>query len=231
MLSWKHSGFSINNKVHIRAGDRETLANLAEYISRCPFSLTRIINVNPDGKVIYRAVKKEALPYPEPELDLFKKPIPRNFQVFDPLNFLADVTTHIPKKGAHQVLYYGWYSNKSRGLRSKDKGKKKADTENVTEKRKTNATWAQLIRMVYEVDPLICPECGSEMRIISFIEQKDVIRKILEHHALWKDPPVWQPEGREISVRVRADKIPIPEETVDFIPDYSTFDDILFDED
>jgi len=68
MLSWKHSGFCINKKVQVRAGDQETLANLAEYISRCPFSLTRILSVNPNGKVIYRAVKKAALPFPKPEL-------------------------------------------------------------------------------------------------------------------------------------------------------------------
>ena len=75
------------------------------------------------------------------------------------------------------------------------------------------------------------PECGSEMRIISFIDQKEVIRKILEHHALWKDPPVWQPEIRAISVRTQPETAPVPENTVDLIPDYSTFDDILFDED
>jgi hypothetical protein len=29
--------------------------------------------------------------------------------------------------------------------------------------------WAKLIRRVYEVDPLIRPRCGSEMRVIGFI--------------------------------------------------------------
>jgi hypothetical protein len=26
--------------------------------------------------------------------------------------------------------------------------------------------WANLIRRVYEVDPLVCPRCGAEMRVI-----------------------------------------------------------------
>ncbi|MSU63699.1 MAG: hypothetical protein EXS31_15080 [Pedosphaera sp.] len=43
----------------------------------------------------------------------------RNFQVFDPLDFLAEVTQHIPGKGDHQIRYYGWYSNKNRGQRAK----------------------------------------------------------------------------------------------------------------
>ena len=43
----------------------------------------------------------------------------RNFQVFDPLDFLAEVTQHIPNTGEHTIRYYGWYSNKSRGMRAK----------------------------------------------------------------------------------------------------------------
>jgi hypothetical protein len=31
----------------------------------------------------------------------------RNFQVYDPLDFLAAVTAHIPDKGEHLVRYYG----------------------------------------------------------------------------------------------------------------------------
>jgi hypothetical protein len=33
----------------------------------------------------------------------------------------------------------------------------------------------------YEVDPLACPKCQGKMSIISFIENEEVIRKILEH--------------------------------------------------
>ena len=32
-----------------------------------------------------------------------------------------------------------------------------------------------------------CPKCGSEMKIISFINEADVIRKILEHLNLWEE--------------------------------------------
>jgi hypothetical protein len=41
--------------------------------------------------------------------------------------------------------------------------------------------WADLIGRVYQSDPLVCPKCGSQMRILSFITQDRVIRKILEH--------------------------------------------------
>jgi len=45
--------------------------------------------------------------------------------------------------------------------------------------------WARLIQKIYEVDPLLCPRCFSEMRIISVIEDPDVMEKILKHLGLW----------------------------------------------
>jgi hypothetical protein len=38
---------------------------------------------------------------------------------------------------------------------------------------------------VYEVDPLVCPRCAGAMRIIAFLEQPEVIAKILTHVGLW----------------------------------------------
>jgi len=38
-----------------------------------------------------------------------------------------------------------------------------------------------IIRKVFEVDPLICPQCGGEMKVISFIEDHKVIDKIIAH--------------------------------------------------
>ena len=43
--------------------------------------------------------------------------INRNFEVFTATDFLAAITQHIPDKGAQMVRYYGWYSNKMRGVR------------------------------------------------------------------------------------------------------------------
>jgi len=54
--------------------------------------------------------------------------------------------------------------------------------ENSKEYRKN---WARLIQKIYEVDPLTCPKCQGQMRIISFIEDDDVIKKILKYLGLW----------------------------------------------
>ena len=39
--------------------------------------------------------------------------------------------------------------------------------------------WALLLARIYEVLPLLCPQCGGEMRIIAFITEAAVIREIL----------------------------------------------------
>lgn len=41
--------------------------------------------------------------------------------------------------------------------------------------------WARLIQKIYEADPLTCPKCQGRMKITSFIEDKEVIGKILKH--------------------------------------------------
>ena len=65
----------------------------------------------------------QCIPFPISDDKALVKGIPRNFEMFDPLDFLAEVTQHIPNKGEHQIRYYGWYSNKKRGLQEKKKPK------------------------------------------------------------------------------------------------------------
>ena len=43
-----------------------------------------------------------------------------------------------------------------------------------------------LIQKIYEVDPLTCPKCSGKMKVISVIEDEDVIKKILKHLGLWE---------------------------------------------
>jgi hypothetical protein len=46
MRGWKHSGFNVDNSVRIEAGDHAGMQRLVEYISRCPFSLARMVTLN-----------------------------------------------------------------------------------------------------------------------------------------------------------------------------------------
>ena len=193
MMTWKHSGFNIDTSVRIEADDRAGMQRLIEYISRCPFSLARMIKITDDGKVLYRANNPDCTRYPELGMELSLLPgMSRNYQVFDPLDFLASVTQHIPNKGDHQIRYYGYYSNKSRGMR-KDKAEciSPADPESLTEfQLKQRLTWATLIKCVYEVDPLECPNCGAQMKIVGFIERDNavLIKLLLSAAGLRREP-------------------------------------------
>ncbi len=116
-------------------------------------------------------------------------------KTFDALDWLALLTTHIPNKNEQMVRYYGYYSNKARGLR------KKAGRDNDVpalidsdiSRKAFRKNWARLIQKIYNVDPLKCPKCKGDMKIISFIEQSEIIKKILKHLNLWdtriNDPP------------------------------------------
>ncbi len=56
---------------------------------------------------------------------------------------------------------------------------------NEMSSKESRQNWARLIQKIYEVDPLICPKCWGQMHIISFIEELDIIEKILRHLGLW----------------------------------------------
>ena len=43
--------------------------------------------------------------------------------------------------------------------------------------------WAELLRLVFKVEVEVCPRCGGEARIVGFISEPAVVRRILEHLA------------------------------------------------
>ena len=60
------------------------------------------------------------------------------------------------------------------------------EMETIKGKAKTSASWARLIHKIFEVDPLLCPNCGKEMKNIArqallFITSHQEIKKILKH--------------------------------------------------
>jgi hypothetical protein len=194
MKAWRHSGFNIDTSVRIEADDHAGMQRLIEYIARCPFSLARMVKLTPDGKVMYRGSHPCCHKYPTLGEEITLEPgMRRNYQLFDPLDFLASVTQHIPNTGEHQIRYYGWYSNKSRGMRvraTQDTVDNSVPEPLSRYRLKCRLTWAALIKCVYEVDPLKCPKCGAEMKIVGFVEQdnSDLIRMWLCAAGLWKDP-------------------------------------------
>ncbi len=50
-----------------------------------------------------------------------------------------------------------------------------------------------------KVDPLCCPRCGAEMKIISFITDPQLIGQIFEHLGLWVQKPSRDQPSQEAS--------------------------------
>ena len=46
--------------------------------------------------------------------------------------------------------------------------------------------WRELIKKVWEADPLLCPRCQKEMRIVALLDDRTVIERILRHLGLWQ---------------------------------------------
>ena len=146
---------------------------------------------------------------------------------FEAVEFIARLVAHIPDKGQVMQRYYGYYANRTRGERRKaeaavaeqsaDPGLPATNPElpeggavTILEQEgfsrgDARRRWAELIRLVYEVDPLKCPRCGDEMRVTALIQQPVVIDKILvrlrdEGRDARAGPWATGPPGTEASV-------------------------------
>ena len=187
LMNWCHSGFSVYAGNRIARDDKAGQEALAQYIMRNAFAEEKISYIEDSGQVLYRS-------------DMTHGKNKKNFEPLPAGQFIAMVTQHIPEKGFQMVRYYGWYSNRSMGQRRKERMPRpgdrmlgKEDSVNFTildvsyyePPRVPSRTWRELIKKVWEVDPLTCPRCVSEMRIISLIQDPDVIRRILKHLGLW----------------------------------------------
>ena len=75
-----------------------------------------------------------------------------------------------------------------------------------------NMTWAELIRRVFEVDVLECPDCGGPMRILAAIQTPKAIRDILNHLGLPSRPPPIAPVRRSWADSREFDSQDLPED-------------------
>ncbi len=106
ILKWRHtSGFSVHNEVRIKPDDEKGIENLSRYIIRNTFSLEKMKYEEGDSSVIYRSRMTHGKNK-------------RNFEVFDPLEFIASITQHC-EPYFQLTRAYGWYSNRMRGDRKK----------------------------------------------------------------------------------------------------------------
>ena len=186
------------------------MENLARYVVRASFSQERMTYVPEESKVLYRSKdgKKE--------------------NIFDALEWLAAMCSHVPNKGEQMVRYYGYYSSVSRGKRKRQNEDESIPyiLESEQSSKESRKNWARLIQKIYEVNPLTCPKCFSQMRVISIIEDEDVIKKILKHLGLWdqkaRPPPkaTGPPKIVEYSIDYSVSQLPVSDKWLYVDPQY-----------
>jgi hypothetical protein len=109
------------------------------------------------------------------------------------LDFLADLSVHIPDPGEHGVSYLGRCSNRSRGMRRKQEAPSESSLAAAPappSRKAFRTAWAQLLKRVWRGDVTRCPKCGGTARILSAVLLYKAIKKILEHLGIpWPRPP------------------------------------------
>ena len=175
LLSWRHTGFNVHSRV--RAKTRNEAERVGKYMIRPLLSLERLSLDEREGQVCYR-YGKEA----------------KEMERMDYLEFIARVTSHIPDKGQVTVRYFGLYANAHRG-KVKKASHEPFPLRMVEEELRPipSKGWAEMIRKVYEVDPMVCPQCGGTMKVIAFLTNHAVVDRIIDHLKLTfvadKPPP------------------------------------------
>jgi hypothetical protein len=210
MMGWRHSGFNVYSGPRIRPIEEEAIENLARYIIRASFSQERMTYFPEESKVLYRSKdgKKE--------------------NMFDALEWLAAMCSHVPNKGEQMVRYYGYYRNVSRGKRKKQNQDEwiPCILEPDDSSKESQKNWARLIQKIYEVDPLTCPRCSGKMKVISVIEDSEIVKKILKHLGLWdqkaRPPPKVNspPITPECHIDYRDSQVPVSDKWLYVDPVY-----------
>ncbi|MBI2839333.1 MAG: transposase [Acidobacteria bacterium] len=183
MKSWRHSGFNIYLGPAIQKIEDGVRVGL--YIVRAPAASGRLtVGDGPTLKYLAKSFVGG-----QDQGRLFESP----GEVYDVLEWIARLTSHIPDQGAQLIHYYAAYSNAHRGKRRRQAASEGSGTEGVAVAlspvedesdwvRQRRRSWAALVQLVYEVNPLLC-RCGGTMRmmaIISASEQPEVVDRILK---------------------------------------------------
>ncbi len=139
---------------------------MARYAVRAPVAVDRV-RATDDGRVLLE------IP-PDPTTGATVLPL-------EPLEWVRRITNQIPDPKMHMTRFYGAYSNRARrSYRGEDGASpvRVVEAEPVPESR---ASWARLLRMVFEIDPLSCPRCGAEMKVLGVITTPAVVAGTLRH--------------------------------------------------
>jgi hypothetical protein len=150
-------GRSIHSGFNVWAGepftDPDTRRFLGRYLKKSPVSLERM-SIRDNNQIGFTR-----------KTDDFDET-----RLFDPLEFLAELSSHIPNVWEQTTRYYGIYAARTRGAEKSSTPKNTLPSlgdEPPEPKSPVSKYWATWIKKIYQVDPLLCPKCQSQMKIVA----------------------------------------------------------------
>ncbi len=223
MLTWQGGGgFSLDASVRIHGADAAGRERLLRYCARPPFALERLrierrVDAHEGGSATAspgEAGIRQVCYHPaRPTRD------GRTVLALSPLEFLAALSRLIPPPRVHRHRYHGVLAPNAR-LREqvvalgRQDGVAPIDVATVTHgdasppapaaaqsvgpasnppQPTARSRWARLLARIYEVFPLLCPDCGADMRILAFLTAAEPVDAILRHLGLPTTPPPLSP--------------------------------------
>jgi hypothetical protein len=236
MRTWQGTGgFSVDGSVRIEGEDRAGLERLVRYCARGALALERLhapagldALTSPEARLVYRLTEPDRYGRQElrlTPLELLERlarlvPPPRIHRhryhgVLAPNARLRSTVVSIgrpvpddvpgdvgpppaPDPLSHPV------DPPVHGHRPAPSGTQTATPRS----RSSRMLWAQLLARIYEVLPLLCPVCGGEMRIISFITLPSTVQRILLHLDLPHRPPRSSPARGPPQAELHFDQTP-----------------------
>lgn len=175
MAQWEHGGgFSVDASVRIEAADRAGRERLLRYCARPPFAVDRLRQLDPE-RLLYDSTK----PGPGGSGPLH----------LTPLELLDRLAALVPPPRIHRHRYFGVLAPNAPlrtaitalapATTTSPPAPKRQPAVEPTHRRGTRYAWAALLARIFEVFPLLCPNCGTQMRIIAFITDARTVRDIL----------------------------------------------------
>ena len=182
MSGWQHSGFNVWSGEPFT--DPDTRKFLGRYLKKSPVSLERM-TIRNDGQIGITRKTDDC----EPSFGFDET------RLFDPLEFLAELSSHLPNVWEQTTRYFGVYAARTRGAADKTVETKAASPlpPDQPDEQKTPVSkyWATWIKKIYDVDPLLCPRCQSQMKIVAFIHDHKEISAIIKNRGIppYRAPP------------------------------------------
>lgn len=189
MRGWKNSGFSFYASERIPEEDTERKLFVARYLKKAPVSLARL-SIDESGRELFVKYAK---------LNDEERAGKRQAE-FSPLEFLAQLSLHVPRVLEQTTRYLGVYSPRTRGAKRRAERFRKLVENNFEPlsykepPKAASISWARCMKLVFELEPLQCPKCGGEMKIKAFITDVHEIERIASHlgRYTWRAPPAFK---------------------------------------